>query len=150
MALFNPPQLQPSYEWDLPPTDSSYTPTSELWRSPLCKVCRAIFTGPLGWQQRNTAARNRLDQNVQGLRYSAETCHLCHLRWDQLTAQDRVEFADCSDISYFFFDGPDAISGLVFEYKIQSRTIWLEFKLILDRGRRTGLGLVLVLDLMLA
>ncbi|MCJ1353473.1 MAG: hypothetical protein MMC33_003459 [Icmadophila ericetorum] len=136
MTSAEPSQSSQSYEWELPARETSFTAASEPWRSPLCDVCRTIFTGPLKWQQRDTVAQNTLNQTVEGLRDSIKICHLCHLRWDQLSDQDRIELADRSEITYYFFDGPTVVAGLVFEYKIQTRTVMREFKLVVEQGRK--------------
>lgn len=65
------------YEWELPYNAPLSPPTTGHLQSPLCTLCKSLFTDD---------SKSVISQTGENLKKSAEICQLCYLRWSRLTA----------------------------------------------------------------
>ena len=72
-------------------------------------------------------AEHVFPQDFNQLESSARTCQLCHLRWDQLSLEERVDLRNSKLVKYFFYTMGN-MDGLVFEYQGASVKITKEFR----------------------
>src|SRR5271155_4809622 len=90
------------------------SPSSHVARlSPLCTTCSQLFIGHR--QDQDRAHRDvmyPIDQAFLALEDSGrDRCHLCFLRWQQLSSEERAQLQSCSRIEYAFTP-----TQLVFRY----------------------------------
>ncbi|CZR67858.1 uncharacterized protein PAC_17757 [Phialocephala subalpina] len=93
---------------------SGRSPTDDL--STLCQPCASIFRSQYKDKPLGVTATHNFPQTVEQLQSSAESgCHLCYIRWDDLTPKDREALRGCAKITYGFWKSKIG-NGIAFEY----------------------------------
>ena len=104
------------YAWEIAQNGFSKLSLNELWRSPLCEHCQSVFHGQKRMGDAGLPVEHVFPQDFTQLESSARTCQLCHLRWDQLSLEDRFDLRNSTLVKYFFYT-IGYLDGLVFEYQ---------------------------------
>lgn len=97
---------------------SSFLPiSSPPNRGPsLCQTCRSIFEGQRKDKPLGVTAAHPFKQTFQELQSSAEQgCHLCYIRWQDLSPADRVALQGCIKVTFGFWQSSVG-DGIAFEY----------------------------------
>ncbi len=93
--------------------------SSPTWNghSSLCLPCRSIFSGNRQEKPLGVTAKAHFLQTLQGLQASAEsgTCHLCYIRWHDLSRKEREDLQGCTKVTFGFWRSGVG-DGIVFEY----------------------------------
>lgn len=84
--------------------------------STLCKPCSSIFRGQYKDKPLGVTATHHFPQSFELLQSSAEAdCHLCYIRWNDLTLKDRDALRGCTKITYGFWKS-NVGDGIAYEY----------------------------------
>jgi hypothetical protein len=84
--------------------------------SNLCQTCSSIFRGNRKDKPLGVTGRHPLNQTLQELQSSAENgCHLCYIRWNDLSAADKLALRGCVKVNFGFWESRVG-NGLAFEY----------------------------------
>ncbi len=84
--------------------------------SSLCTPCKNIFSGTRKDKPLGVTAINPFPQTFQELQASAENnCHLCYIRWNDLSTKDREDLQGCTKITFGFWKSSVG-DGIAFEY----------------------------------
>lgn len=82
----------------------------------LCGTCRCITQGRRKDKSLGVTATHLFAQTTQELALSAEHgCHLCYIRWQDLTIDDRKALEGCSKVTFGFWQSSVG-DGVAFEY----------------------------------
>jgi hypothetical protein len=95
----------------------SISSTASDGHSSLCLQCRSIFSGNRQDNPLGTTAKAHFLQTLQGLQTSAESgaCHLCYIRWHDLSPKEREELQGCTEVTFGFWRSRVG-DGVAFEY----------------------------------
>lgn len=80
------------------------------------KTCRSIFQGNRKTMPLGVTAPHPLNQTLKELQSSAENgCHLCFLRWHDLSPAERLALTGCEKVTFGFWESRVG-DGIAFDY----------------------------------